>query len=949
MGVEDILSSSSTLAFTSLSFEFCSASHYGGGIFLSLLTAPSSLSFHHNTFRYNTAVKGNSLFVYTASLAYMNESSYTPFLSCDTSIAEEGDGQVHSDEIHTLSDLLGYTTSHCFTWECSEGELDTSGYSGVVYVDPISTADASSCGGRDFACCTLYGATQTSDFVNFYGTLILLQTTTHSISNTGLSVTSTLTIQSYCESSSESTIVEVSNGECMLTASDGNQTLKSFTITLTNQLSKDISLLSITSTATLILNGMIFNCTSTYATSNKPLITVCGGQLTLSGNNTFHWIKRESGNGGVFEFTTIDSNQTISGVTFTSCSSENGGAISSILSSDHKLSLSSLSFESCTTTSNGGALYIDGGDVFSDSTLFFFDIPFISCNATIGSNLYVSVSDITSFFTYLGWSDVIPSRYALSDEGKFVGGYNSNTETVDLLHILFTPSDGEKTSLYISPSSTASHTSSCGWIDIPCTTLSDAYNHRYSSYTSSSFTLYMMNGLHDVSETNTLSFTHSTSVYPSDSSGIVKKVVSNISEGSSGVFVVNITSITVSFTSISFLLISLNCPLYYQSEGTLELNSISILPSSIPLPSTFSSPTISLTHPLLSFLSGTSDVYNLTLSSFTFTHSPLILLHQAYSAFSISHSTFSSISLTHHPLIFISPSTFYSTSFPILTFTQCCFHKISTADEYPSILAIDRQLYSPTYPLSSPHPISSHSLHNSDLYVLNVSLLDSEFIHCLSTQSCYGGVMCIPLFSSISSLTVVNTTAVECECMNGNHSDSDESTPLELGMGGFIFVDCTSPDMLMLSDTESSLEKMNISFTHSLFRSNKADRGMDVFILCTSASLQLSHSRFNDLLLTSDDSNSLVTFSTLTSSFTHDLLQLDTITASPSDKQTHTVNGIVIAVIIISFILLLILIACVFFLIPLHFIHQYFPPDTSSESSDIELTNEADKRGSNTV
>ena len=69
----------------------------------------------------------------------------------------------------------------------------------------------------------------------------------------------------------------------MLSGSDGIQTLKAFTITLTNQLSKDISLLSITPDAILIFNGMIFNCTSDYATNNTPLIDVPAGNLTLNG------------------------------------------------------------------------------------------------------------------------------------------------------------------------------------------------------------------------------------------------------------------------------------------------------------------------------------------------------------------------------------------------------------------------------------------------------------------------------------------------------------------------------------------------------------------------------------------------------------------------------------------------------------------------------------------
>ena len=253
----------------------------------------------------------------------------------------------------------------------------------------------------------------------------------------------------------------------------------------------------------------------------------------------------------------------------------------------------------------------------------------------------MSGSKLTSFTGYTGWSDVLPSPYSSSAEGKYGGGYNSNTDTFDILHVVYTPSDGEKTDLYISPSSIGVHTQSCGWIDLPCDTLLYAYHHRYPL--GSSFTLYMESGSHNVSETETLLFSQSTSIEPlEERSGAATKVVSNISEGSDGLFVVSTHSITLSFTSISFLLTSLNCPLYYQSAGTLELNSVSVTPASLhSQPSSLSLPT-----PLLSLSFGIFRTHNFSLSSLVFPDTPAILVERTCTEIFTSHSTFTSISLS---------------------------------------------------------------------------------------------------------------------------------------------------------------------------------------------------------------------------------------------------------------------------------------------------------------
>ena len=132
-------------------------------------------------------------------------------------------------------------------------------------------------------------------------------------------------------------------------------------------------------------------------------------------------------------------------------------------------------------------------------------------------------------------------------------------------------------------------------------------------------------------------------------------------------------------------------------------------------------------------------------------------------------------------------------------------------------------------------------------------------------------------------------------------------------MGGFLYIDCSSPHTQPSPNSDSTLDRMNISITNSLFTFNMADRGRDLFLLCSSAQHQLSHSIFHNLLLSSNDSNSFVTYSTLDSSYTFDLLQF----SASSSKETQSVSGRVIAIIIISFILFLLLVAFTFLLITL--------------------------------
>ena len=307
-----------------------------------------------------------------------------------------------------------------------------------------------------------------------------------------------------------------------------------------------------------------------------PHIIVSRLCVTLSGSNTFSSIKRASGNGGVFEFSSIGPAQTISGATFSDCSSQNGGAIYALLNStSYKLILSSLTFKTCSASECGGAVYIDGGSYISTSTLAFSSLTFTNCSATTsGSGIYISGTSLSSFtgYTSASWKSLVGSSYSSATEDVYVGGYSSASKTLFLHHVAFTPGEGSQSVLYVLSSSEGVESETCGWSDIPCHTIGTAYGHGYTS--ASSLTVTLTEGSH-VAESGCTSITQ-TSTFTSASGATVTKSVTSMSSGSSGVFVVSTASITVTFESITFAIESLNCALFYQTDGELTLHSLYI-------------------------------------------------------------------------------------------------------------------------------------------------------------------------------------------------------------------------------------------------------------------------------------------------------------------------------------------------------------------------------------
>ena len=92
-------------------------------------------------------------------------------------------------------------------------------------------------------------------------------------------------------------------------------------------------------------------------------------------------------------------------------------------------------------------------------------------DATTAVSVYTTT--LATMVTY-SFSPLVPASYLSTDETKYLSGY-SICLSVALLHLVYPPSAGEKTQLYVSPSSLTTEPSTCGWSDLPCETIKSAY------------------------------------------------------------------------------------------------------------------------------------------------------------------------------------------------------------------------------------------------------------------------------------------------------------------------------------------------------------------------------------------------------------------------------------------------------------------------------------------
>ena len=198
--------------------------------------------------------------------------------------------------------------------------------------------------------------------------------------------------------------------------STGSLTLNNFNWQITASLSN--SLVYVTdSKGTLSLQSMTISSSTGYTFTNNSPFRIQSGTLTCSqttfstfksrvsfisltsnptvtftSTNTFTYITRTEGTGAAVFDTT--SPLTLSGITFTSCSSVGKGGAISLTLSNSQVSLSSLTFTAC-SASCGAAIYVEGGEYLSASRLIMSGLTFRSDeNNNIPTSNYLDLFSI---------------------------------------------------------------------------------------------------------------------------------------------------------------------------------------------------------------------------------------------------------------------------------------------------------------------------------------------------------------------------------------------------------------------------------------------------------------------------------------------------------------------------------------------------------------------------
>ena len=110
------LGSNDALNISNSSITSCSAD-YGGGIFLSLSAKPSALSMEDLNFSSNAALNGmecgNTLFVNASYSDCINQSQFTPFMSCESDTSNQAYGSISGGSYQRLAHLVGFENQNC--------------------------------------------------------------------------------------------------------------------------------------------------------------------------------------------------------------------------------------------------------------------------------------------------------------------------------------------------------------------------------------------------------------------------------------------------------------------------------------------------------------------------------------------------------------------------------------------------------------------------------------------------------------------------------------------------------------------------------------------------------------------------------------------------------------------------------------------------------------------
>ena len=103
-----------------------------------------------------------------------------------------------------------------------------------------------------------------------------------------------------------------------------------------------------------------------------------------------------------------------------------------------------------------------------------------------------------------------------------MGGYSSNT--IDILHLSFTPRDARISELSVSPTTESkTEASTCGWSACPCQSVATAYAHRFTE--SKNLTIIRKDGVH-ASERRPTTFDQTCVIEGKERDRVIKNVSS---------------------------------------------------------------------------------------------------------------------------------------------------------------------------------------------------------------------------------------------------------------------------------------------------------------------------------------------------------------------------------------------------------------------------------------
>ena len=298
------LGSISVSTVRSCSIYSCHSSTYGGGICWRDPTSEQiSLSewILDCVFELNSANStGHDVYIYSNSYnrteSIFDETCYTL-----------------SDHVNrVIWDYYFNSSDHYYTHDDWLHYGDPSAFDGYIYINGSINSSSSSCGVWSDVCGSLSGGIESSYYTSSAFSGIVLMSGIHSNDERGINVgENTLPIRSNgtVEFDVPSTFSNTSN---VFMFSSGRLNMSGFTIVLKKNVGNGYNLIYISGGGSVILNSMtISGGSSKYGTNNTPLLDIGSGSISCD-NVTFENISRMTGNGTIFEFTSLSTSITLS-------------------------------------------------------------------------------------------------------------------------------------------------------------------------------------------------------------------------------------------------------------------------------------------------------------------------------------------------------------------------------------------------------------------------------------------------------------------------------------------------------------------------------------------------------------------------------------------------------------------------------------------------------------